>query len=49
METKAIIPTIGESGMRETWIDDIQTWTSPNPKDDGISMLLSEINALIGK
>ena len=28
---KAIIPTIGESGMRATWIDDIQTWTSPNP------------------
>ena len=45
----AIIPTIGESGMRETWIDDIQTWTSPNPKDDGISMLLSKINSLIGK
>ena len=23
----AIIPIIGESGMRETWIEDIQTWT----------------------
>ena len=43
---QAIIPTIGESGMRETWVDDIKTWTSPNPKDDGISILLSSINSL---
>ncbi|MDC3315734.1 Xaa-Pro peptidase family protein [Candidatus Thioglobus sp.] len=44
---KAIIPTIGESGMRGTWIDDIQTWTSPNPDDDGISILLSTIKLLM--
>ncbi len=44
---KAIIPTIGESGMKETWIDDIQTWTSPNPEDDGISILLSSIKSLM--
>ena len=44
---KAIIPTIGESGMRATWIDDIQTWTSPNPEDDGISLLLSTIKSLM--
>ncbi|MDC1447973.1 Xaa-Pro peptidase family protein [Candidatus Thioglobus sp.] len=43
---QAIIPTIGESGMRETWVDDIKTWTSPNPKDDGISILLFSINSL---
>jgi len=44
---QAIIPTIGESGMRETWIDDIKTWTSPNPEDDGISILLSSIKFLM--
>ncbi len=44
---QAIIPTIGESGMRETWIDDIKTWTSPNPEDDGVSILLSSIKALM--
>lgn len=44
---KAIIPTIGESGMRDTWIEDIQTWTSPNPEDDGISILLSTIKSLM--
>ena len=43
---KAIIPTIGESGMRRTWLDDIQTWISPNPEDDGISLLLSTIKSL---
>ena len=46
---KAIIPTIGESGMRGTWLDDIQTWTSPNPEDDGISLLLSTIKSLTTK
>ena len=46
---KAIIPTIGESGMRRTWLDDIQTWISPNPKDDGISLLLSTIKSLTKK
>ena len=44
---KAIIPTIGESGMRATWIDDIQTWTSPNPEADGVSILLSTIKSLM--
>ncbi len=33
---KAIIPTIGESGMKETWIDDIQTVTPQIRKEDGI-------------
>ena len=46
---KAIIPTIGESGMRQTWLDDIRTWTSPNPKDDGISLLLATIKSLTSK
>ena len=46
---KAIIPTIGESGMRQTWLDDIQTWTSPNPTDDGISLLLATIKSLTSK
>ena len=46
---KAIIPTIGESGMRRTWLDDIQTWISPNPEDDGISLLLSSIKSLTKK
>jgi len=42
----AVIPGIGESGMKSTWIDDIRTWSSPNPADDGISMVASAINSL---
>ncbi|RXJ98499.1 peptidase M24 [Arcobacter sp. CECT 8989] len=44
---KAIIPVIGESGMRDTWVEDIQTWTSPNPEDEGISLLTLNIKALM--
>jgi Xaa-Pro dipeptidase len=42
----AVIPTIGESGMAATWIDDIRTWPSPRPADDGISALTSTISSL---
>jgi Xaa-Pro aminopeptidase len=35
----AIIPEIGASLMRQTWIDDIRTWSAPCPTDDGISLL----------
>ena len=42
----AVIPTIGEAGMTATWIDEIKTWPSPTPEDDGISLLAATINAL---
>ncbi len=42
----AVIPTIGESGMAATWIDEIHTWPSPRPADDGISLLASTISGL---
>ncbi len=42
----AVIPTIGESGMAATWIDEIHTWPSPRPADDGISLLASTISSL---
>ena len=42
----AVIPTIGETGMAATWIDDIHTWPSPRPADDGISLLTSTISGL---
>jgi Xaa-Pro aminopeptidase len=35
----AIIPEIGAALMRQTWIDDIRTWSAPAPADDGISLL----------
>ncbi len=42
----AVIPGIGEVGMRSTWIDDVRIWSSPQPEDDGISLLTSSINEL---
>ncbi len=35
----AVIPAIGTECMAATWIDDIRTWSSPNPIDEGISLL----------
>lgn len=42
----AVIPGIGEVGMRSTWIEDVRLWSSPRPDDDGISLLSSTINGL---
>lgn len=42
----AVIPGIGEVGMRATWIDDIRCWSSPQPEDDGISLLKNSIQEL---
>jgi Xaa-Pro aminopeptidase len=42
----AVIPEIGVAGMRQTWVEDIRSWSAPDPRDDGISLLgllLSEI------
>ncbi len=45
----AVIPGIGASGMRGTWIEDIRTWSSPNPADDGITLVSDTINSLPSK
>ncbi len=42
----AVIPTIGVAGMQHSWVDDIRSWSSPQPQDDGISLLLSTIREL---
>lgn len=35
----AVIPEIGASGMARTWIEDVRSWPSPRPEDDGITLL----------
>ena len=35
----AVIPEIGEPLMSRTWVDDIRTWPSPFPADEGVSLL----------
>ena len=42
----AVIPTIGVVGMLDTWIDDVRSWSSPQPGDDGISLLTNTIREL---
>jgi len=47
----AVIPAIGAVAMSRTWVEDIRTWPSPHPTDDGISLLagaLSECGSRIG-
>ncbi len=36
---KAIIPSIGIAPIEKTFIKDIEVWQSPNPKDEGVSLL----------
>lgn len=48
----AVIPAIGQPLMARSWVDDIRTWPSPRPLDEGISELvaaLAEIGADRGR
>jgi Xaa-Pro aminopeptidase len=42
----AVIPSIGAALMAQTWIEDIRTWSSPDLKDDGVSLLVSALAEL---
>ena len=42
---KAIIPSIGVAAMEKTLVNDIEAWESPNPKDEGISLLKKNIKS----
>ena len=44
----AVIPEIGTDCMERTWIDDIRTWSSPHPDDDGVSLLQETLEELSG-
>ncbi len=35
----AVVPEIGGAVMRGTWIEDVRTWPSPRPDDEGLSVL----------
>lgn len=45
----AVIPEIGAALMGKTWIEDIRTWSAPNPADDGISLLTELLSPLANK
>ncbi len=42
----AVIPEIGAAGMAATWVDDMRTWPSPRPEDDGVTLLRAAIQDL---
>jgi len=44
----AVIPSIGEPCMRRTWIDEVRTWSSPAPLDDGVTLLAEALIDLAG-
>ncbi len=35
----AVVPEIGVAGFEQTWVDDVRSWPSPRPEDDGVSLL----------
>ena len=45
----AVIPSIGAALMSKTWIDDIRTWSSPDLKDDGLTLLRDTIYDCLGQ
>ncbi len=44
----AVIPEIGAETMARTWLDDIRTWPSPAPEDDGVSLLAATLQEMAG-
>jgi len=42
----AVIPSIGENALLLSWIDDVRIWASPNPQDEGISLLADTLKGL---
>ena len=42
----AVIPEIGADCMERTWIEDIRTWSSPHPDDDGVRLLQETLEEL---
>lgn len=44
----AVIPSIGGPSMSATWMDDVRTWSSPRPEDDGVSLLIDCLNEVTG-
>lgn len=42
----AVIPEIGAELMRRGWLEDVRTWSAPQPEDDGISLLTELLSPL---
>lgn len=45
----AVVPHIGAAGFEQTWIEDVRSWPSPRPEDDGISLLGDTLIEVAGR
>ncbi len=45
----AIVPSIGRECFDATWLDDVRSWESPKPEDEGVSLLASTIGEVLGQ
>jgi Xaa-Pro aminopeptidase len=42
----AVVPEIGVAGFEQTWVDDVRSWPSPRPMDDGVSLLADTLKSV---
>ncbi|BBB29162.1 M24 family metallopeptidase [Neptunomonas japonica] len=42
----AVVPEIGVAGFEQTWIEDVRSWPSPRPMDDGVSLLADTLKSV---
>lgn len=45
----AVVPEIGTAGFQQTWIEDVRSWPSPRPEDDGVSLLGDTLIEVAGR
>ncbi len=43
----AVVPEIGASLMRSTWVDDVRSWPSPRPEDEGVTLLAETLREVV--
>lgn len=45
----AVVPSIGAECLAATWLDDVRSWPSPQPDDEGISLLADTLREVGGR
>lgn len=45
----AVIPEIGRIGLECTWVEEIHTWPSPRPEDDGVTLLAATLSKVASR
>jgi Xaa-Pro dipeptidase len=45
----AIVPSIGRECFDATWLDDVRSWDSPQPENEGVSLLAGTVGEVLGQ